>query len=112
MARNLLMNDVLDREDVLIHNGEEVVTMTGLLKLCSVSAFHNSEEEGRKRGEMVMNSFLSSAHSKGWRKGDLFRSAFAKQYPPTASARALAQEVVALFSSGELTAMFSKPEEE
>lgn len=110
MTRDLDMADVLDREDVVMLDGEPCVSMTGLLKLAAASSFHNGSADGRERSERVMDAFLSAAQAKGWRKADLFRSAFAKQYPPTPSARALAKEVVALFSNGELRQLFEKPE--
>lgn len=110
MGDKIFMTDVLDEKDVTYLNGVPMVSMAGLLKLSATALYHQLDDEPRRKAAMVVDAILDAAKAKGWRKHDLFRSAFAKRYPPTRTAKEMAEEVMGLFSTEELWRLFAKRE--
>lgn len=91
----------LDPSDIHSAKNETYVSVPGTLKMAASGAYFHPDQSGKIKCLAMMESFLAAAKVKGWVKDDVFRSAFASHYPPSTTARKLANEVGALFSCGE-----------
>lgn len=106
MDNKLSANKVLDAHNVTIIDGVEYLNAAGTLRLLATADYHNAHgSEGRRKAAVGLDRLTAAAAAKGFTKADQLRSAFAEQYPPTAEAKTLADEMAACLGKGFFEAL-------
>lgn len=95
MGEELFIADMVDQKDVISNDDETLISMAGVLKMAAGAAFHSPNSIQRVRSEKMMGDLLRLATQKGFCKTDMLKTAFANSYPPSSTARLLADEAMA-----------------
>lgn len=102
MGDELYIADMVDKKDVTMSGGEPLVSLAGVLKMAAGGAFHSTNPIQRESSEKMMDDLLKLATKKGFLKTDMLKTAFAITYPPSPTARSLADEAMALIRTDDL----------
>ncbi len=98
---DLVMADTVDQKDVCFKDGQQLVSIFGMIKMAAAGAYFHPSHSGMEKCSAMLERFIAAGRKKGWVKGDVLRTAFSMQYPPSQTARALADELGGLFLSCE-----------
>lgn len=96
----IFTSDVLDRDDTVSMEDGDWVTERGVVKMVFASAFHNPCKAARQLGALGRDVLLLTARKRGYAKSDLIASSFAQEYPPSRTAKDLANDLADFLGKG------------